>query len=272
MTTPATETAASNVDLDAAEQRRFASEEATARLRGDFAHELNIAFGPHPRQVFDCYLPATTPKGPVMVFLHGGGFRLGAPGPVAYYGRPILDHGGIFISLGYRLAPEVRFPDTAEDVELGLAGIAGHLSTHGVGTDQLYLSGHSAGAALAAFCALRPRTDEESALKGLVLVSGQYDYARHTEEVGNHESSRYVSDLTAAIEHVPRHTIVIAGDHDLPAVMPAANAIIDAVSAQGGSVEFFTEVDADHFEAIRGFAAADDPVSRAVLSMMALDN
>jgi arylformamidase len=269
-TTPATARAASGVELDPAEQRRIANESATERLRNDFPHELNVSFGPHPRQVFDCYLPVSPPKGPVMVFLHGGGFRLGSPGPVAYYGRPILNHGGIFISLGYRLAPEVRFPDTAEDVELGLDAISEHLESHGVGSGQLFLSGHSAGAALAAFCALRPQTAMESALRGLVLVSGQYDYARHPDEVGNHGADRYVPDLLQAIEHVPPHTIVVAGDHDLPAVLPAAHGMVEALAAKGGSVEFFTEANADHFEAIRGFATEGDPIAAAVNSMMSL--
>jgi acetyl esterase/lipase len=235
MTTPVETSDTANLNLDPAEQRRIANDAATSRLREDFAHELGIAYGPHPRQLFDCYIPTTAPSGPVMVFLHGGGFRLGAPGPVAYYGRPILEHGGIFISLGYRLAPEVRFPDTAEDVELGLAAIAVHLGAHGVDPDQMFLSGHSAGAALAAFCALRPQTKEESALKGLVLVSGMYHYSVHTKEVGNHASARYVPDLCAAIEHVPLNAIVIAGDHDLPAVMPAADAMVGALRAKGGA-------------------------------------
>lgn len=269
MTTPVEATAASGIDLDAAERRRVANEAETLRIREDFAHELNVAYGSHPRQIFDYYLPTGAPSGPVMVFLHGGGFRLGSPGPVAYYGRPILEHGGVFISLGYRLAPEVRFPDTAKDVELGLSRIAEHLSSHGIAPSQMFLSGHSAGAALAAFAALRPRTSEESSLLGLVLVSGMYDYSVHTEEVG-HSSDRYVPNLTTAIEHVPPHTIVIAGDRDLPAVMPAANAMVDALRAQDGSVEFFIEDDADHFDAIRGFATSDSPIARAVLSMMAL--
>ena len=271
MTKPSTATSSPDARLDPAEERRLANSALTSKLQEDFDHELNLAYGPHPRQIFDCYLPAAPPSGPVMVFVHGGGFRLGAPGPVAYYGRPILGHGGIFISLGYRLAPEVRFPDTAEDLELGLAAIAHHLSTHGVEADQLFLSGHSAGATLAAFAALRPSTTEESALKGLVLVSGQYDFTGHSKEVGNHASERYVPDLSNAINHVPPHTIVVAGDHDLPAVMPAANTIVAALRAHGGEVEFFIEPGADHFEAIRGFATDDDPVSTAVLSMMSLE-
>jgi acetyl esterase/lipase len=205
-----------------------------------------------------------------MVFLHGGGFRQGAPGPVGHYGRPILDAGGIFVSLGYRLAPDLRFPDMTEDAELGLDAISGLAAKRGAQSSSLYLSGHSAGAALGAITALRPQTRMSNALAGLVLVSGMYDFTQQAEEVSNHASARYVPDLTAAIEHVPPHTIVIAGDRDLPAVMPAAQAMIAALQERDASIEFFVEEDADHFEAIRGFATAGTPTSTSVLQMMGL--
>lgn len=256
--------------MDPVELRRIANEKATGQLRDDFDHKLNIPYGTHPRQVFDCYLPKAAPVGPVMVFLHGGGFRLGAPGPVAYYGRPILEQGGIFVSLGYRLAPEVRFPDTVVDAELGLAEVA-RFSAGLVGeAGTMFLSGHSAGAALAAFTALRPTTHEAASLSGLVLVSGMYDFRRHGDDVGNEHSARYIPVLTDAIEHIPPATIVVAGDNDLPAVMPAADAMLKAIRDKGGQVEFFVEQHADHFEAIRGFATPGDAVAEAVLKMMQL--
>jgi acetyl esterase/lipase len=104
----------------------------------------------------------------------------------------------------------------------------------------------------------------------LVLVSGQYNYSVQAAEVGNRESARYVPDLTKAVKHVPPHTIVIAGDRDLPAVMPAAEAMLEALREKGASVEFFVEQDADHFDAIRGFATEGTPTATSVLEMMGL--
>jgi acetyl esterase/lipase len=267
MTTSATSQPA---PADAAEQRRVTNEAATGLLQAEFEHELGISYGPHPKQIFDCYFPSEVRNAPVMVFIHGGGFRLGSPGPVAYYGRPILAAGGIFASLGYRLAPEVRFPDTIEDAELGLAAIARLATSKGASSDELYLSGHSAGASLAAAAALRPQTPATGSLAGLVLVSGMYNDSGRAPEIGNDQSPRYVPDLTKAIERIPPETIVIAGDHDLPTVMPAAHAIIEALTAAGATVQFFVEENADHFEAIRGFATSGTPTATAVLQMMRL--
>ena len=269
MTTSATSQPAT-ADADAAEQRRVANDAATNSLRDEFEHELGISYGPHPKQVFDCYYPADATNAPVMTFIHGGGFRLGSPGPVAYYGRPILESGGLFVSLGYRLAPEVRFPDTTEDAELGLAAIKELAVAKGAKSDSLYLSGHSAGASLAALAALRPQTPVTKAIGGLVLVSGMYNDSVRSPEIGNDESPRYVPDLTKALERIPPQTIVIAGDRDLPTVMPAALAMIEALQAANEAVQFFVEENADHFEAIRGFATAGTPTATAVLKMMGL--
>jgi pimeloyl-ACP methyl ester carboxylesterase len=271
MTTSATsQPPAAATDNEAAEKRRVVNEEATSLLREEFDHVLGVSYGSHPRQVFDCYYPAEVTGAPVMVFLHGGGFRLGSPGPVAYYGRPILEAGGVFASLGYRLAPEVRFPDTIEDAELGLAAIGDAVREKGANAEAMHLSGHSAGASLAAGAALRPQTPVTKAIAGLVLVSGMYDDSVRSPEIENFESPRYVPDLTKALEQIPPKTIVIAGDRDLPTVMPAALAIIDAIQVASGTVEFFVEDDADHFEAIRGFATAGTPTATAVLQMMGL--
>ena len=258
------------MDPDAVEKRRVVSEDATRLLRDEFDHDLGVSYGPHPKQVFDCYYPTDPTDAPVMVFLHGGGFRQGSPGPVAYYGRPILEAGGVFASLGYRLAPEVRFPDTIEDAELGLAAIGEFVTAKGARGDSMHLSGHSAGASLAAMAALRPQTPVTKAIAGLVLVSGMYNDSVRSPEIGNLESLRFVPDLTKALERTPANTIVIAGDHDLPAVMPAALAMIEAIQAANGTVEFFVEDDADHFQAIRGFATAGTPTATAVLQMMGL--
>jgi arylformamidase len=264
MTTAATSPA--TADADAAE-RRPADEAATNILRAEFEHELGVAYGPHPKQVFDCYYPETTTNAPVMIFLHGGGFRLGSPGPVAHYGRPVLQAGGVFVSLGYRLAPEVRFPDTAEDAELGLAAISELATARGAKGDSMYLSGHSAGASLAALAALRPQTSVTKAIGGLVLVSGMYNDSVRSPEIANDASPRYVPDLTKAVEHIPPQTIVVAGDRDLPAVMPGALAMTEALRAADGAVQFFIEA---NFEAIRGFATAGTPTATAVLTMMGL--
>ena len=250
--------------------RRADQRARTDALRAEYRHELNVAYGDHPGQVLDIYQPrATATAAPVLVFLHGGGFRRGAPGVNAYHGAPYLERGSVFVSMGYRLVPDLRFPDTVEDVERGLQWLVDHLAERGGDATRIFLSGHSAGATLAAATGLRATRPD--VVKGLVLISGMYDFTRHSDETINRDSARYVPELWEAIERIPEaHTVIVGGDHDMPAVLPDAEALLAAIQARGGSAEMFVEPNADHFQANRGFITPDGAVAQAVSRMMSL--
>lgn len=249
-----------------AEARRARQRELTEATRADFRHEVDVAYGQHPRQIVDIYYPSTTTTAaPVLVFLHGGGFRNGAAGLHGYNGRPYLERGGLFVSMGYRLAPELRFPDSCEDVESGLQWLVDHVAERGGDPNRIFLSGHSAGAMLAAAVGFRL-----DLIRGLVLISGQYDVSKHSDEIINRASARYVARTVDAVQRLPARTILVAGDRDLPNVLPDARAVLDAIQSRGGSAELFVEPDADHFAANRGFSSPGSSVARAVGAMLGL--
>lgn len=255
----------------ALEALHLESRRRTDELRRDFAHELDVLYGPHPRQRVDVYLPDGPPAGPVLVFLHGGGFRAGDHHSIGYHGRPYLDRGAIFVTMGYRLVPDLPFPEMCDDVEAGLNWLAGHVADKGGDPGQIHLSGHSAGAALAAMVALRPLDLRRPDLvRGLVAISGPYDYRERTAPDTDTASRRFVPDLTAAVERLPEHTIVIWGDHDLPFAAPDGEALASAIEAKGGSVDRYVEPDADHFQANRSFVDPAGTVAGAVNAMMGL--
>src|SRR6516162_9098930 len=123
MTTDINRTGPAGLTSDRQAQRQS----LTDSVRAEFRHELSIAYGSHPKQVLDIYYPKqASTNAPVFVFLHGGGFRNGAPGPMGFVGRHILAHGGIFISMGYRLVPDARYPESCDDVEHGLRWVTEH--------------------------------------------------------------------------------------------------------------------------------------------------
>ncbi len=252
-------------------RRREGMLRRTASVHAAYPNELGIAYGPTPRQTFDLYLPAGTPAGPTIVFLHGGGFRVGEPGTVGDHGLPYLRAGAIFVAMGYRLAPDARFPDSAADVERGLVAVRDQVCRSGGDPERVYLSGHSAGAMLAAQVGVRSSPDlDPDFVKGLVLISGMYDFGKQPEEIVDRSSPRYVPDLCTAIERLPLHTITVAGEHDYPDARRDAARMADAISARGGSVEHFVEPDADHFAANRSFVTPGGPVAEATKAMMGL--
>jgi acetyl esterase/lipase len=249
----------------------------TEQVRAKFQHELNIAYGQHPKQILDIYHPRRSGLAPVLVFLHGGGFRNGAPGPQGYVGAALLEHGGMFVPMGYRLIPDAPYPDSCDDVELGLQWLMEHVEEHGGDPSHIYLSGTSAGASLTAAVALRHWVAQPALpadlIQGIVLFSGRYDRTASDQQVDDASSPRYVPQLTKAVERTPAHAIVVntTDESAFPDVPGNALALVNAITAAGGPVERFIQPDADHFSSSRSLAGGDGAIWDAVCRMMRLD-
>src|SRR3954447_16109022 len=93
-----------------------------------------------------------------LMWLHGGGFVMGdleTEHPWAV--RLAQGSGAVVVSVGYRRAPEHRFPAALDDAYAVMAWAAGHAGELGTEPDRIAIGGHAAGAGLAAAVALRAR-------------------------------------------------------------------------------------------------------------------
>jgi arylformamidase len=132
----------------------------------------------------DVYTPdPAQPGSPVMVFVHGGGFRVGDKAsskdldPKPEYFTSKL--GYIFVSTNYRLLPEGRYPQNVQDLANALAWVSENIAEFGGDPDRIFLMGHSAGAALVAQVAtdetfLRNAGKDLGLLKGVIANEGSY--------------------------------------------------------------------------------------------------
>ena len=128
----------------------------------------------------DLYLPRDQKNYPVLMFLHGGSWRTGDRSLYTALGDR-LARAGIGVAIpSYRLMPQNPHPAQIEDVAAAFAWVVRNISQHGGDATRIYLSGHSAGAHLAALLALDekylkkfdlPRT----AIRGVIAMSGIYD-------------------------------------------------------------------------------------------------
>lgn len=95
-----------------------------------------------------------------VVWLHGGGFVMGdLDTEHPWAARLAAGSGVVVISVGYRLAPEHRFPAALDDAYTVLNWAAGHAAGLGVDPERIAVGGHSAGGGLAAGLALRARDE-----------------------------------------------------------------------------------------------------------------
>ncbi|MEM9562678.1 MAG: alpha/beta hydrolase [Actinomycetota bacterium] len=120
--------------------------------------------------------------GPLVVYLHGGGYALGSP-EVALPITERLARSVSVVSVGYRLAPEHPFPAGVEDATAVYRALSLDAPDRPV-----VLAGDSAGANLALSVALAVRDGAESAVPppaGLLLLSPHVDHAPRPEPGGS---------------------------------------------------------------------------------------
>jgi arylformamidase len=180
------------------------SEQGTALEKdgSGMTEDLNIPYarmsGVDPNLLsLDIYRPKSSSTSaqqtnkPVVVMVHGGGWRTGDKGNVSQ-GRQkasfFTGHGFVYVSVNYRLSPEVQHPAHVEDVARALAWIVDHIASYGGDPKRIFLMGHSAGAHLAALVTadeayLNKLGKSPAMLSGVILLdSAGYDLSHNLDE------------------------------------------------------------------------------------------
>jgi acetyl esterase/lipase len=171
------------------EQHRRARHTPFRRSRRDLFVVHDIAYGPYGRENrLDVYRrrdPASPLAAPVVVYLHPGAWRYGSKDTMcAVFVRTLARAGFVCVVPNYRLSPAATFPDHLVDAKRAIAWARTHAAEHGGDGGFVAVAGGSAGAHLAALCALtandtdyqpgfeKSRTDVDAC----VAMYGCYDF------------------------------------------------------------------------------------------------
>jgi acetyl esterase/lipase len=216
----------------------------------------------HERQTLDVYAPAEGKDLPVVLWIHGGGWRKGDKANVQRKPRAFVDKGFVFVSTNYRFFPQVTVKEMTGDIAKAVRWVHDHAREYGGDPRAIFVMGHSAGAHLAALVC----TDERylkaeglplSVLKGCVPVDvSVYDIPRRIKDGGavppaafrevfgeSEESYRDLSPVTHVVRgkdippflilHVADRTETRAQSHGLADKLKAAGVPARVVAAEG---------------------------------------
>lgn len=143
----------------------------------------DVAYGPHPRQRMDIYLPSGGGNAlkPVVFFIYGGSWANGAKETYSFVGDALAARGFVTVIADYRLVPEVRFPIFIEDGARALRFVRDNIARFGGAPRQIHLMGHSAGAYNAMMLTLDRRYLGAVGMgigdiRSTVGLSGPYDF------------------------------------------------------------------------------------------------
>jgi acetyl esterase/lipase len=183
----------------------------------------NLSYGDAGRRnLLDLYCHLSRPTGrPILVFLHGGGFRSGRKSRESL---PLINRlaaqGWVCVSANYRLSP-AAFPDPLVDVKKVIAWVREHGPEYGADPDRLFVAGSSAGGHLASTAALTANDPAfqpgfESVDTGVTAAISIYGYYGGTGGESRHPSSplAYIGPQAPPffVVHGDRDTIVLVDD------------------------------------------------------------
>ncbi len=115
---------------------------------------------------------------PAIVFFHGGGWVIGTIDTHDVVCRALCAAASaVVVSVGYRLAPEHRFPAASDDCVAATEWVAANASTIGVDAARLAVCGDSAGGHLAAVVCQQARDAGGPAIAAQALVYPVTDIA-----------------------------------------------------------------------------------------------
>jgi acetyl esterase/lipase len=248
---------------------------------------LGVAYGTHPRQVFDVFTPdgENRPR-PAVVFVHGGAFLDGHPNRseeiysnvLHYFAR----HGIVGINMGYRLAGDAKYPGATQDVARVVALVHARAQEIGVDPSRIFLMGHSAGAAHAGSYAYDKRLHpaEGPGIAGFIVVSGRVRAETLSDNPNAHKVAAYYGtsdpnelDDVSPVNHVGADsvpTFVAWGQFENPLIdVHCAELVYRLAAAKRHSPPTLWLRGHNHTSTIGHINTSEDELGRAMLDFIA---
>lgn len=226
--------------------------------RKGFSLQADIPYGSNSRQKLDLYLPETPrPDGKCALFFYGGSWDSGQKSDYLFVGQALAARGVTTAIADYRLYPEVRFPAFVED-----GALATRWTADKVGTERLFVMGHSAGAEIASLLAantpyLAKVGVDRLKLRGFIGLSGPYDFlplkSRRLIEVFGGANRPEIQAIGFAVAPLPP-ALLIHGTADTVVNARNSEQLAAAWRRAGAPVELKLYPDVDHVDVVGSFA------------------
>lgn len=262
----------------------YAERSAAARVRfAGSAARLNLAYGAAGTQRLDLFVPpdSASPEAakgaarrppPLLVFIHGGYWQELSKEESSFAAIDALGQGFAFAALDYTLAPAATVAAMVAECRQALVWLHAQAGALGFDPERIVVAGSSAGAHLAAMCAL-PGTQAAHVVRGAVLVSGIYEVeplvgTSINDALGlDAAAARAVSPaLAAGLRGFPP-SVVCWGEVETAEFKRQGRDFASRLRQAGSRCEVFEAPARNHFDVILDLA---DPATRLGAAAVAL--
>ncbi len=226
----------------------------------DAVVHADLAYGEHARQRLNVYTPArpgaTLRK--VVVFFYGGRWQDGSKDDYLFVGEALAEAGLVAVIPDHRLYPEVRFPAFVDDAANAVRWVRAHIADYGGDPARIYLAGHSSGAHIATLVGLDQDRLEPDGLRGIVGISGPYDFLPfYNDEIADIFAGTEDERTTQPIHYVDGDEpalLLISGEDDRTVDPGNTRRLAARVRERGGEVDTRFYPDTGHYMIIGAIA------------------
>lgn len=258
-----------------------------------FAEDMKVHRGlpyarpKNQRQMLDVYAPAKGKNHPVVLWIHGGGWRKGDKARMQNKPQAFVDKGYVLVSTNYRFVPNVTVKEMTGDIAKAIRWIHDHAKEYGGDPNAIFVMGHSAGAHLAALVC----TDERyvkaeglslSIIKGCVPVDvSVYDIPKRLKDSGSvppdtfkkvfgesEETHRDLSPVThvAKGKHIPSFLILHVAAR--PETKAQSHWLAKKLKEAGVSAKVVAAKGTNHGTINANLGLANDPPTQEMFQFM----
>lgn len=229
----------------------------SATARAELIVHENLAYGPRETQILD-FFPASASNAALHVFIHGGYWQALSQKESAPMANSIVGQGSAFATLNYTIAPEGQLGQMVEECRDALIWLVAQAAELGFDPNRVTLSGHSAGAHLAAMVISlygQVLANAGMTIQDAVLISGIYDLEPIAQVPVNDPLQLALGDIRrlSPLSHIPtaaeRIRITVA-ERDTAEFIRQSREYAEHLRKHGVPVSFDLQKGLHHFDII----------------------
>ena len=248
------------------------------QARSELDCYLDQRFGPTVDETVDVF-PSKQPGSPIVVFVHGGWWRVTTNKEWSLVARGLVGNGITVALTNYSLCPKVSIEEITRQTRAALVWLYHNAQRFNANRDRIYVAGHSAGGQQVGMVALTNWVSEyglpANLVKGGISISGLFDLRpfRHSWLQPKLQLDHDTIDRQSPLFHIPINTssfpmIITLGGDESHEFHRQSNTFAEAWQANGGHVQILDQPGKNHFSVIEGFEDTQSAICRAVCSFV----
>lgn len=249
----------------------------SAKARTELECVLDVPFGPTRDETLDIF-PASTPNAPVLLFVHGGYWRILSSKEFSLVARGPVAHDVTVVVSNYSLCPKVSIAEITRQSRAAVAWIANNITRYNGDPGRLFVAGHSAGGQQVGMLVATDWVGDyglpRDVIKGGVPISGLFDLRpfRHSWLQPKLQLDADLIERQSPLFHIPAADapplLVTLGGDESSEFHRQSGDYVAAWRARGHRAEEFAQPGKNHLTAIGGFEDKDSALCRAVMKFI----